>query len=286
MINISKIKETREIIKEWKKKGFTVGFVPTMGHLHDGHKSLITKARKENDKVVVSIFVNPIQFGPDEDYEKYPRNMERDLEICSDAGADLVFAPLAIEMYASNNLVYIDVDELGDGLCGSMRSGHFRGVCTVVAKLFNMVIPDKAYFGEKDAQQLVIIKRMVQDLNFDLEIIQCPIIRELDGLAMSSRNIYLSAQERQAALVISRSLDLAKQALYQGERNAKVIRKLITKKIQTEPLASINYVEVVDAETLRSVSEISEPVLVAIAVYINKTRLIDNFTFKESLNDY
>lgn len=281
MKNISSIKEIRQIISEWKSQGISIGLVPTMGYLHDGHKSLIEQARRENDKVVVSIFVNPMQFGPNEDFEKYPRNLEYDFQMCSQAGADIVFTPSVTEMYASKNLVYIDVDELGDCLCGAARLGHFRGVCTVVAKLFNIVMPDRAYFGEKDAQQLAIIKRMVQDLNFDIEIVPCPIIRESDGLAISSRNSYLSAQERQAAVIISKSLKLAKQMLCQGQRNAEIIKQLIIDKISSEPLAHINYVDIVDAVTLKPMSNITTPILVAVAVYIGETRLIDNFSFKE-----
>lgn len=281
MKNISNIKEIRQIISEWKSQGISIGLVPTMGYLHDGHKSLIEQARRENDKVVVSIFVNPMQFGPNEDFEKYPRNLEYDFQMCSQAGADIVFTPSVTEMYASKNLVYIDVDELGDCLCGAARLGHFRGVCTVVAKLFNIVMPDRAYFGEKDAQQLAIIKRMVQDLNFDIEIVPCPIIRESDGLAISSRNSYLSAQERQAAVIISKSLKLAKQMLCQGQRNAEIIKQLIIDKISSEPLAHINYVDIVDAVTLKPMSNITTPILVAVAVYIGETRLIDNFSFKE-----
>jgi pantoate--beta-alanine ligase len=281
MKNISNIKEIRQIISEWKSQGISIGLVPTMGYLHDGHKSLIEQARRENDKVVVSIFVNPMQFGPNEDFEKYPRNLEYDFQMCSQAGADIVFTPSVTEMYASKNLVYIDVDELGDCLCGAARLGHFRGVCTVVAKLFNIVMPDRAYFGEKDAQQLAIIKRMVQDLNFDIEIVPCPIVRESDGLAISSRNSYLSAQERQAAVIISKSLKLAKQMLCQGQRNAEIIKQLIIDKISSEPLAHINYVDIVDAVTLKPVSNITTPILVAVAVYIGETRLIDNFSFKE-----
>ncbi|MHB1154427.1 MAG: pantoate--beta-alanine ligase [Eubacteriales bacterium] len=278
---ISAIKEVREIIKEWKSQSFTIGFVPTMGYLHNGHKSLIEKAKQENDKIAVSIFVNPMQFGPNEDFEKYPRNMKRDLQICSDAGADIIFTPSITEMYPTKNLVYIDVNELGDNLCGATRPGHFRGVCTVVAKLFNIITPDKAYFGQKDAQQLAIIKRMVQDLNFDMKIIACPIIREDDGLAISSRNSYLSLQERQAAVIISQSLESAKQILFKGERNAKTIRQFIIKKISSEPLAKIDYINVVDAVTLKSVNNIVAPILVAAAVYIGKTRFIDNFFFEE-----
>lgn len=281
MVNIEKIVETRQIIKAWKNQNLTIGFVPTMGYLHNGHKSLIEKARLENEKVVVSIFVNPMQFGPNEDYEKYPRDIEHDLQICADAGADLVFAPSVDEMYTSKNLVYIDTDKLGEGLCGKTRPNHFRGVCTVVAKLFNIVTPDKAYFGQKDAQQLAILKRMVQDLNFDIEMVACPIIRELNGLALSSRNSYLSLEERSAALVISKSLEQAKRLLANGERNANIIKKTITEMIEDEPLARIDYVDVVDMNLLEHVCEINAPVLIAAAVYIGKTRLIDNFTFEE-----
>ena len=281
MVNIERIVETRQIIKAWKNQNLTIGFVPTMGYLHNGHKSLIEKAKLENEKVVVSIFVNPMQFGPNEDYEKYPRDMEHDLQICADAGADLVFAPSADEMYTSKNLVYIDMDKLGEGLCGKTRPNHFRGVCTVVAKLFNIVTPDKAYFGQKDAQQLAILKKMVQDLNFDIEMVACPIIRELNGLALSSRNSYLSLEERSAALVISKSLEQAKRLLANGERNADIIKKTITELIEDEPLARIDYVDVVDMNLLEPVCEINAPVLIAEAVYIGKTRLIDNFTFEE-----
>lgn len=278
---ITEIKEIKKIIKEWKSQGITIGFVPTMGYLHNGHKSLIEKAKQENEKVAVSIFVNPMQFGPNEDFEKYPRNMERDLQICGDAGADIIFTPSVKEMYPSKNLVYIDVNELGDNLCGAARPGHFRGVCTVVLKLLNIITPDKAYFGQKDAQQLAIVKKMVQDLNFDVKIISCPIIREVDGLAISSRNSYLSLQERQAAVIISQSFESAKELLLKGERNSETVRQLIIKKITSEPLAKIDYIDVVDAVTLKSVNDIAAKISVVVAVYIRKTRLIDNFTFEE-----
>lgn len=281
MEHITEIARMRDVVKGWKMQGLSVGLVPTMGFLHEGHQSLIDAARKQNDKVAVSIFVNPMQFGPNEDYEAYPRDMKKDLAICEQAGADAVFAPTAAEMYPIKNNVYVDVNELGDSLCGAARPGHFRGVCTVVAKLFHIVTPDKAYFGEKDAQQLAIIKRMVSDLNFGLEIVPCPIIREKSSLAMSSRNTYLSEAEKEAALVIPKSLESAKRALLQGERNAETIKRLITGMIEKEPLAKINYVEVADALNLKPVSDIIKPVLVAAAVYIGKTRLIDNFTFRE-----
>ena len=248
------IKDAREIAEGWKRQGLSIGFVPTMGFLHAGHSSLIEKARKENDRIVVSIFVNPIQFGPNEDFEKYPRNMDHDLEICRRAGADLVFAPEVQEMYPSENLAYVDIEVLGDGLCGAKRPNHFRGVCTIVTKLFHIIIPDRAYFGEKDAQQLVIITRMTQDLNFNIEIVPCPIVREPDGLAMSSRNAYLAPEERTAALNISRSLALAHRLLLQGERDAAAIRQIIVDEISREPLAQIDYVDVVDAYMLKKLN--------------------------------
>lgn len=274
-----KINEVREITGGWRKQGLTTGFVPTMGYLHAGHASLIKKAAKENDRVVVSIFVNPIQFGPNEDFEKYPRDMDRDAKICEEEGADLVFAPEPNEMYPSRTLAHVDVEALGDGLCGARRPGHFKGVCTVIAKMFNIITPDRAYFGEKDAQQLIVIKRMTQDLNFKTEIVPCPIVREDDGLAMSSRNSYLSGEERAAATVISRSLRHAADMMHSGERDAGKISGTIAGQISREPLARIDYIEVVDAETLKAVSHIGGPVLVAAAVYIGKTRLIDNFSF-------
>ncbi len=275
-----KIKDVREMTEDWRRQGLSIGFVPTMGYLHDGHRSLIEKARKENDKVVVSIFVNPIQFGPNEDFAKYPRDITQDMEMCGKAGADFVFTPKASEMYPSRIFAYVNMEELGDGLCGAKRPGHFRGVCTVVAKLFNIIMPDRAYFGEKDAQQLAIIKRMAHDLNFKTEIVPCPIVREPDGLAMSSRNIYLSSEERIAALVISKSLSIAQSALFNGEKDAAEIGSLIAGEISHEPLAHIDYINIVDALTLRPIDRIQGTVLVAAAVYIGSTRLIDNFTFE------
>ena len=273
------IGEVRAQVKEWRKQGLSVGFVPTMGYLHEGHKSLIERAFKENDKVVVSVFVNPMQFGPTEDLASYPRDIERDCALCQDAGAELVFNPEPSEMYAPDFCTFADMTGLTDVLCGKSRPVHFRGVCTVVSKLFNIVAPDRAYFGEKDAQQLAVIRRMVRDLNFDIEIVGCPIIREADGLAKSSRNTYLSEEERKAALILSRSLELAKDALANGERNADRIREIISENIKTEPLSRIDYVEVSDLFTLERQDIIKSDILVAIAVYIGKTRLIDNFTF-------
>ena len=280
MIISGSVQETREVIGNWKKRGFSVGLVPTMGYLHPGHMSLIERARKENDMVVVSIFVNPIQFGPNEDLDKYPRDMAHDREVCEKAGAELIFAPEPSEMYPSENLVFVDIKELGNGLCGAKRPGHFRGVCTVVSKLFNIVLPDRAYFGEKDAQQLAIIRRMVKDLNFGTEIVSCPIVREPDGLAMSSRNLYLSPEERKAALSLSRSLSAAKELMRKGEKDSVKIREAIVAGISSEPLVKIDYAEIVDSADLSPVEKIEKPVLAAAAVYFGKTRLIDNFTFE------
>ncbi len=280
MIMSESVQEVRKLTSNWKKRGFSVGLVPTMGYLHPGHISLIERARKENDMVVVSIFVNPMQFGPNEDLDKYPRDMAHDREVCEKAGADLIFAPDTSEMYPSENLAFVDIKELSGGLCGAKRPGHFRGVCTVVSKLFNIVLPDRAYFGEKDAQQLAIIRRMVKDLNFGTAIVSCPIVREPDGLAMSSRNLYLSPEERKAALSLSRSLNAAKELMRKGEKNAVKIREMIVAGISAEPLARIDYAEIVDSADLKPVDNIEKPVLAAVAVYFGKTRLIDNFTFE------
>lgn len=276
---VKTIQEVKDAVKEWKAQGLSVGFVPTMGYLHEGHESLINKAVENNDRVVVSIFVNPMQFGPTEDLDKYPRDLERDSKLCERAGANLIFHPEKEEMYFDDFSSYVDINGLSNELCGKSRPVHFRGVCTVVTKLFNIVNPDRAYFGEKDAQQLAIIRRFVRDLNIDVEIIGCPIIREEDGLAKSSRNTYLSKEERQAALILSQSLNLAKDAIASGERDSKTVIDLISKNIEKEPLAKIDYIEVVDSLSMKPVEKIEKSVLVAIAVYIGKTRLIDNFTF-------
>lgn len=274
------IHETRQVVWQWKKNGQSIGFVPTMGFLHEGHASLIKKARQENDKVVVSIFVNPIQFGPNEDLANYPRDLERDCALCKELGADLVFTPQAEEMYPEGRVTYVDIEQLGLHLCGAKREGHFRGVCTVVSKLFHIVTPDRAYFGQKDAQQFVIIKRMAQDLNFPVEIIPCDIVREDDGLAMSSRNAYLTQEQRKAALILSQSLNEAKVQFKDGERDLSAIKKQIQEKLQSEPLAVIDYVEIVDLESLTPIKEASNEMLIAIAVFIGKTRLIDNFVYR------
>lgn len=276
---VSTVEEVRAQVKEWKKEGYTIGFVPTMGYLHEGHASLMDAAG-ENDKVVVSIFVNPIQFGPNEDLESYPRDLEHDAKVCEEHGVDLIFHPTPEEMYGEHFYTYVDMDVLTNELCGLSRPVHFRGVCTVVNKLFNIVTPDHAYFGEKDAQQLAIIKRMVKDLNMPLEVHGCPIIREEDGLAKSSRNTYLSEEERKAALVLSRSIFLGKEMVEKGERDAKKVVAAMTTEIEKEPLAKIDYVKVVDLETMQQVETIEHDILTAIAVYIGKTRLIDNFSYE------
>lgn len=276
---VKRINEVRNLAKEWKRQGLTIGYVPTMGALHEGHESLIKRAVDENDKVIVSIFVNPTQFGPNEDYDSYPRNIEKDLELCKKAGAAAVFNPEVSEMYFENKSTSISVSGLTDVLCGAKRPGHFDGVCLVVSKFFNIVKPDRAYFGQKDAQQVAVLKRMVRDLSIDVEIVSCPIIREKDGLAKSSRNTYLNSDERKAALVLSRSLKLAKDLLDKGERDANKIREVIVNEINKEPLSKIDYVEIVDSEDLINVTTIKRNVLIPIAVYIGKTRLIDNFTY-------
>lgn len=277
---IQSIEELRSIIREWRKEGLSVGLVPTMGYLHEGHKSLIVKAVSENDKVVVSDFVNPTQFGVNEDLSSYPRDIDRDAALCQEAGASLIFHPQAQEMYGKDHCTFVDMDSLTKGLCGKTRPTHFRGVCTVVSKLFHIVTPDRAYFGEKDAQQLAVIRRMARDLNFDITIVGCPIVREADGLAMSSRNTYLNGEERKAALILHKSLMLGEEMMKAGEQDAAVIEDAIVTSMKTEPLAEIDYVEIVDAETLEPAAKIDRPVLTATAVYIGSTRLIDNFSFQ------
>lgn len=277
---VKEIKELRSLIKSWKREGLSIGFVPTMGALHEGHESLIKRAVEENDKVIVSVFVNPTQFGPNEDFDSYPRDIDKDLAICKNAGASLVFNPEPSEMYFTDKSTIVSVSGLTSVLCGSKRPGHFDGVCLVVSKLLNIITPDKAYFGQKDAQQVAVIKRMVRDLNIDVEIVACPIIREEDGLAKSSRNTYLSDEERKAALVLSRSLERAKDALLNGERNAAKVKELINEELNSEPLSRVDYVEIVDSDSLENVEIIEKSILIPIAVFIGKTRLIDNFTFE------
>lgn len=271
------VKEVRNQVKQWRMQGLTIGFVPTMGYLHEGHQSLIKKAVEENDKVVVSVFVNPMQFAPNEDLESYPRDLDEDARLCEQTGADLIFNPEPEEMYTDGFCSFVDMNGPTAELCGKSRPIHFRGVCTVVSKLFNIVTPDKAYFGQKDAQQLAVIKRMVIDLNIPVEIVGCPIIREADGLAKSSRNTYLNAEERKAALILSKTIFMGQQLVKDGLTDAKKLVELMKKNIETEPLAKIDYVEAVDFNDISIKDTISDNTLVAMAVYIGKTRLIDNF---------
>lgn len=275
MKTVSKIAEIREIVSQWKSQNKSVGLVPTMGFLHDGHGSLIKKAVEENDVVIVSNFVNPTQFSANEDLDSYPRNLEADYELCKNLGADLMFTPAPEEMY-DNPLTFVDIGLLSDELCGKSRPTHFRGVCTVVTKLFNITKADKAYFGQKDAQQLIIIKKMTRDLNFDIEIIGCPIVREKDGLAMSSRNAYLNPEERKAATCLSKSIALGESIIKKG-LPARELKDRMEKIIKGEPLAKMDYLEIVDLNTLQPVECINDSVLVAMAVHFGKTRLIDNF---------
>ena len=279
MVVVKTIKEVRDTVKQWRKEGLTVGFVPTMGYLHEGHQSLI-RAAGENDRVVVSIFLNPMQFGPTEDLATYPKDIERDKQKCLEAGADLIFAPEVSEMYEDNFQSYVDMNLLTEELCGLTRPCHFRGVCTVVTKLFNIVKPDKAYFGKKDAQQLAVIKRMVADLNMDIEIVGCPIIREEDGLAKSSRNTYLNADERKAALVLSKAVKKAEELTENGVRNSAEIISAMTSIVEAEPLAKIEYINTVSLDTMQQISSTEGGALIAMAVYIGKTRLIDNFFYE------
>ena len=273
---LKKIDDVRSRVKQWKAENKSVGLVPTMGYLHEGHASLIKRAVSENDHVVVSVFVNPMQFGPSEDLEAYPRDIDADGEYCRMLGADIVFNPEPEEMYAEGFCSFVDMTVLTEELCGLSRPTHFRGVCTVVNKLFNIVKPDRAYFGQKDAQQLAVIRRMVLDLNMDIEIVGCPIIRENDGLAKSSRNTYLSDEERKAALVLSRSVGLADRLIKEGERDARRITDEMKSLIENEPLAKIDYVKAVDGLSMQQVEHLKAGDLIAVAVYIGKTRLIDN----------
>lgn len=270
-------------VKAWKKEGLSVGLVPTMGYLHEGHKSLIDRAVAENDRVVVSIFVNPIQFGPTEDLESYPRDLNADSLLCEKAGAALIFAPEPSEMYGEDFTTFVDMSGVTGELCGKSRPIHFRGVCTVVNKLFNIAMPDRAYFGQKDAQQLAVIRRMVRNLNMNLEIVGCPIIREADGLAKSSRNTYLSAEERQAALVLSRAIKTGQAMVQAGEKDGERVLAAMRQLISEEPLARIDYVEMVKWDTIEIHHRVDCPVLVAIAVFIGKTRLIDNFIQEQTI---
>lgn len=276
MTTVTTIREMKAALRPLKREGRTVGFVPTMGFLHDGHLSLVRACRKTADITVVSIFVNPLQFGPREDFKEYPRDLERDLCLLEREGVDFVFQPEASEMYPAGFRTAVEVSGLQDVLCGRSRPGHFRGVATVVLKLFNIVQPNVAFFGQKDAQQAVILQRMVEDMNLDIDVRVLPIVREPDGLAMSSRNVYLSREERRAALVLFRSLEEARRMFAGGERRAGVIIARIKEIVGAEPLARLDYAEIVDRNNLGPVDLIARDALVALAVFIGRTRLIDN----------
>ena len=277
---IRNIAAMKEFVRKIKSNGATLGFVPTMGYLHAGHLSLLKQAKAACDVAVVSIFVNPIQFGAGEDYETYPRDLSRDATVAEGAGVDAIFAPSVQEMYPPDFLSYVEVTDITSRLCGLSRPGHFRGVTTVVNKLFNIVQPDQAFFGQKDAQQVAVIKQMVKDLNMNVEVITGPIVREADGLAMSSRNVYLTEEERKAALVLSRSLRDVQHRLLAGEKDAGQLRAFLEARIAAEPLADIEYISICDAGTLQEVDIVSGAVLIALAVRFGKTRLIDNILWE------
>lgn len=276
MITATAIRDMKALARGWKKQGKRIGFVPTMGFLHEGHLSLVRESKRSADVTVVSIFVNPTQFGPQEDFDRYPRDVERDRVLLEREGVECLFLPEAREMYPPGYRTYVEVHGLQDKLCGRSRPGHFRGVATVVLKLFNIVSPDVAFFGWKDAQQAVLLRRMAEDLDCDTRLVMCPIVREPDGLAMSSRNSYLSSEERSAALVLSRSLAAAERMVRAGERDAGRVAAAVKEMISQEPLARLDYVEIVDETGLEPVATVSGEVIIALAVYIGRTRLIDN----------
>ncbi|NPA52167.1 MAG: pantoate--beta-alanine ligase [Aquificae bacterium] len=274
---IRSIKKMKSIIKNYKDSKKSIGFVPTMGYLHEGHISLIRCAKKENDIVIVSVFVNPIQFGKNEDLDRYPRNIKKDIQLCEKEKVDILFNPLYKEMYPKGFKTYIVVEDLTSTLCGRYRPNHFKGVTTVVAKLFNIVKPDRAYFGKKDYQQLVVIKQMVQDLNMDTQVIGCPIIREKDGVAMSSRNKYLSKEERTSASALNKALLLAKNLFIKGQTDPQVLKKEIQSLIMRYPkIKEIQYIEIVNPKTLKPVKTVKKGDIIALAVFVGETRLIDN----------
>ena len=278
------IAQVRDTVRAWRAAGLTVGLVPTMGYLHEGHASLVRASAKQCDRTVVSVFVNPTQFAPGEDLETYPRDFDRDCALLEPLGCDLVFHPTPEEMYPAGFATYIAIDsEMPRALCGKTRPTHFRGVCTVVGKLFHIVAPDKAFFGQKDAQQLAIIRQMARDLSFGIEIVGCPIVREADGLARSSRNVYLSPDERRAALVLSQAVEIGRKLTAAGETDTAHILAEMRRPIEAEPLAKIDYVQAVDAVTMQAADKIDRPVLFAMAVYIGKTRLIDNFSTEDTV---
>ena len=271
------VEDAKAIARAWKRAGKTVGLVPTMGYLHEGHASLIERARRENDRVAVSVFLNPTQFAPNEDLASYPRDFDRDVALCETIGADLVFHPEPEAMYHDPH-AFVSIDLLSETMDGAARPIHFRGVCTVVSKLFNIFLPDRAYFGRKDAQQLAIVKKMAADLDFDVEVVGCPIVREADGLAKSSRNVYLSPKERAAATVLSRSIFEGQRIAHAGMA-ATELESAMKAVLAEEPLADVEYVTVVDALTMQPIEALDRDALVAMAVRIGCTRLIDNFSF-------
>jgi pantoate--beta-alanine ligase len=274
------IRSLAKRLQEIKRHGYKIGFVPTMGFFHEGHMSLIRRAREDTDCVIVSIFVNPIQFGPKEDFKKYPRDLKMDYSLCKKEGVDIVFVPKTKEMYPENYATYVNVEGVTDTLCGSSRPGHFCGVATVVAKLFNITMPDIAYFGQKDSQQAVVIKKMVKDLNMSVKIKVMPIVREKDGLAMSSRNVYLNREEHVQAQALYESLKLAKELVKNGEMDSwKIIHKM-KQVINKQADARIDYIKIVDTRDLKDIKKVSGEALIAIAVWIGKTRLIDNIVIK------
>jgi pantoate--beta-alanine ligase len=270
------VQEMRAISRQLQKESQTIGFIPTMGALHAGHLSLVNAARQRSDKVVVSIFVNPTQFGPNEDFSRYPRTLERDCELLKNEKVDFLFAPSTEEMYPAGSVTYVTVEGLSGKLDGGSRPGHFRGVATVVAKLFHIVQPDVAFFGQKDAAQVAIIRHIVRDLNFPVEIVACPIVREPDGLAMSSRNVYLSAAERKSALVLLRSLQEVKNLFERGERSPSILSAAGEKVLLTGSGVQLDYFSIVDPDTLDDAQHLNRPALVAVAAFVGKTRLIDN----------
>ncbi len=276
------IAAVRNYVAAARHRGLTIGLVPTMGYLHEGHLSLARAARQQNDVVIMSIFVNPTQFGPNEDFARYPRDLERDRELAAGAGVDAVFAPAVAEMYPAGYATYVQVEGLTEVLCGASRPGHFRGVTTVVSKLFNIVQPDRAYFGQKDYQQALVIKKMVRDLNFPVEIITIPTVREADGLALSSRNKYLTPEQRRSALSLHRALNLGSELIKAGEREAAAVRRAMEKEITAWPETRIDYIAISDAGTLKPLERIAGRVLLALAVWVGNTRLIDNVVLEVS----
>ena len=276
---VRKISELRKKLEPYRRSNEVVGFVPTMGYFHDGHLSLMKRARSECDVVVVSIYVNPLQFGPKEDFNDYPRDFSRDKNLAAEVGVDFLFVPSDEEMYPKEQLTFVEVGKITEGLCGAKRPGHFKGVATICAKLFNIVEPDKVYFGQKDAQQAVVVKKMIDDLNFNLEVVVCPTIRENDGLAMSSRNTYLSLEERKQALVLYKSLKLAEDLISQGENSSNVIKEKMKELLEASGV-ELEYLSVCDSNSLQEVSQIKNETLVALAARVGNTRLIDNIVIK------